>query len=132
MTPNELRIGNYVFDSIGNEFMIITGLSDTRIEADFIAGPSDERNERFAKGGKFQIVPIPLTPEILKKKCGFEYDNNYYEKDNLAMSLYLSDSFIATSLWVPYEFEIETKLKYLHQLQNLYFALTGEELEVKW
>ena len=30
-----------------------------------------------------------------------------------------------------FEDEYAVKVKYVHQLQNLYFALTGEELEIK-
>ena len=35
-------------------------------------------------------------------------------------------------MFAEYNFDLDSicKVKYLHQLQNLYFALTGEELEI--
>lgn len=79
--------------------------------------------------------PLPLTEEWLVR-LGFvgeqtdpEY-NRYYNKgdyiveipfDNSAMTL----SNVSEDLWIP------TNIQYVHQLQNLYFALTGEELTIK-
>lgn len=78
--------------------------------------------------------PIPLTEEILLK-CGFvniESKNIY--------KLYLPND---NQLLIGFNFQSELRLYYkvfnvdlveiksLHQLQNLYFALTGKELEFK-
>lgn len=67
--------------------------------------------------------PIPLTPEILEK-CDFdEWGFQIVRKDgyiSIQANQYIMDE----------ENEIAT-CEYLHQLQNLYFALTGEELEIK-
>lgn len=85
------------------------------------------------KLGKYyssHFKPIPLTPEILEK-CGFEITGQTEHPNNI---------------WTKYgeesKFELEqiihfflydnkcfgTQVNYLHQLQNLYFALAGEEL----
>lgn len=75
--------------------------------------------------------PIPLTEEILLK-CGFEK----YSEGNFVLG-----NFILSYLTTDENFEFEYKvsgidswllkdIKYLHQLQNLYFALTNEELTV--
>lgn len=86
--------------------------------------------------------PIPLTPEILEK-CGFEAfmildDQQDYRGEYLAKSgfrLYIDPGekcyyfrYGDTELYPVEKHEIE--IKFLHELQNLYFALTGEELEV--
>jgi hypothetical protein len=34
------------------------------------------------------------------------------------------------AIYFSYGFEKSIELKYVHQLQNLYFALTGEELTI--
>ena len=62
--------------------------------------------------------PIPLTEEWLIK-LGFEkaYETCYQYKDFI-----LNDKFIMMDI------DITIQLKYVHQLQNLYFALIGEEL----
>jgi len=84
--------------------------------------------------------PIPLTTEILEK-CGFNGNvlllgkrgvcskewhllaTNY--KDRVTVNLAYDYDDCA---YAAYDFEHDTNVKYLHQLQNLYFALTGTEL----
>jgi hypothetical protein len=74
------------------------------------------------------IKPIPLTPDILER-CGFEKGagNPNYHK--------LHPPFFGVISEIDGAFRIGgldylgRDVKYLHQLQNLYFALTGEELE---
>ena len=69
-----------------------------------------------------------LTEEILLK-CGYIKEQYaYYDKFN---QIYLS----ITGEWhfAPFctnDADSLIKIKYLHQLQNLYFALTGQELEI--
>ncbi len=69
----------------------------------------------------FQAEPIPLTYEILEK-CGFECLCSKWKNGHIELLVNLNG----------YDFFYGgfTKLEYLHQLQNLYFALTTEELEV--
>ena len=75
--------------------------------------------------------PIPLTPEILEK-AGFELTNplnienaNTYFKEGLNEFI----SYHGEGICI-YESTKKRVIKYLHQLQNLYYALTGEELEI--
>jgi hypothetical protein len=68
--------------------------------------------------------PIPLTHEILKK-CGFEkYEPMMYRLKSgwhwIALDI--------NSIYINGRQSV--LVNYLHQLQNLYFALTGEELTV--
>jgi hypothetical protein len=73
--------------------------------------------------------PISLTPEWLDR-CGFKDEGkSVYAKDHFKIGV--SDQGGAN--WVFY-FDRHLNLRslhYLHQLQNLYFALTGEELAIK-
>lgn len=73
--------------------------------------------------------PIPLTEELLLK-CGFdenmvlstiEGEIRYYGDGDINIGG--EDSCTLGMVYIA-------KCKYLHQLQNLYFALTGEELEI--
>jgi hypothetical protein len=70
-------------------------------------------------------APIPLTEEWLLK-LGF-VSNPYqdrYEKGRLHIECDKTKGEIC--LWI----ESMPHIKYIHQLQNLYFALTGEELTI--
>ena len=94
------------------------------------------------------IEPIPLTEEWLLK-FGFElYDYEPSEEDDDFIFKDYKKSldgkpFYYTICECPYnewDFGIKltwaeqallSRIKYVHQLQNLYFALTGKELEIK-
>ena len=124
MKANELRIGNYV---LGNVFNSKEFLKTTIERTDFC----DLSYLRKCK-------PIPLTEEWLKRfgfDCVDEINKGYTVNIHsyLDKRLYCSVS----GLVALYE-KINTKkdfiiggIKYVHQLQNLYFALTGEELTIK-
>lgn len=86
------------------------------------------------------IEGIPLTPEILEK-CGFEL----YDKDFGTMlqhkhlkCRYITEEINGNKISIPFlRFDstgrppfTKTDVYYLHQLQNLYFAISGQELEV--
>ena len=102
--------------------------------------------------GESDLKPIQLTPEILVA-CGFRYgktdgitsfeDSNndpdgvthYWDKGIKRTELIDSHN-ISLVKWGKQEyftFQLERgfyrqRIKYLHQLQNLYFTLSGEEL----
>lgn len=89
------------------------------------------------------LQPIVLSPEILEK-CGFEK----YGRDDMPRTLsyelgefriFPSNSFCDFEGYGYIHYKLPKfennkdesarfKFKYFHQLQNLYFALTGEEL----
>lgn len=87
----------------------------------------------------YDIQPIPLTEDWLLK-FGFNKD---YKKGYIGIDVNNSD-FVLTEPFIIGEwqnycvFEFKTGLlsrftevKYVHQLQNIFFALTGKELEIK-
>lgn len=118
---NEIRLGNYVVSIENNIYQI------------------DEHDFEYTHNGCISdINPIPITEELLVK-FGFE-------KPSVCGSyviLYLNDENKPSSLQIPlFRKDViqicrsgicayEAKCEYVHQLQNLYFALTGEELEIK-
>lgn len=117
----ELKIGNYVYYTKS-----FSGEDVERIEVvDVDLLKEMERTSTFPR-----VKPITLTEEILLK-CGFEQRRKGF--------IELSDdafiSFNNNHLGVHndiYSDDIEYELpKYLHQLQNLYFALTNQELKIE-
>ena len=73
------------------------------------------------------VKPIPLTEEWLLK-FGFKKDTMSFWGGWLSPSFDLGSQLrIRTYSEDTYQMR-EVRLKHVHQLQNLYFALTGEEL----
>jgi hypothetical protein len=112
---NELRIGNWIQD--GNEFEQIT---------------IDHLN--CLNSGRCEYDPITLTEEWLLK-FGFEKVLNQYKKiTDVSKDTFKNIPFIILFLDNQFQYDdlrFRTNLQYVHQLQNLYFALTGDELTIK-
>ena len=70
-----------------------------------------------------ELKPIPLTEEWLLK-FGFDKIDFQFIKNGIKL-------FPIRDLYYRGNFPIKSDIKYVHQLQNLYFALTGEELIIK-
>jgi len=128
----ELRIGNYVKCPLDETFLKVTTLKNKLI----IASKGENINYNA-------IEPFPLTEEILLK-CGFvEGDNKwfnemYYTDCKEATELFVISFNLVSNRLAIYEIDMEDtciftgkKVYYLHQLQNLFYALTGEELTVE-
>lgn len=114
MKANELRIGNYVLDNLGG-LLKIKGVSE--------------------QSDLSHIIGIPITEEWLMK-FGFEkeiysspYSYKVYYKIPSVISLELFPQ-CNNNIYFEYEWG-DVWIKSVHQLQNLYFALTGDELEIE-
>jgi hypothetical protein len=117
---NDLRIGNLVRNNLSGEILKACDVLCDGINTDKIEG----LNYGF-------IEPIPLTEEWLLK-FGFEYrkeilfDGWYSKLINYNSIRIFKDE----NGFFKYYSSI-TYIQHVHQLQNLYFALTGEELTIK-
>ena len=115
MKANELRIGNWVMGDLKKPYQF--ELSDF----------SDWYNEHNSHEFGNYIYPIPLTEEWLLK-FGFEYDTITYYKNELMLSI--NKGYYNVWYHTLTHGRLFIEMKYVHQLQNLYFALTGEELTI--
>ncbi len=121
MDARELRIGSLVKDTIQDKIVRVSGIlgneiiheteSETTITADFKA--------------------IPLTEEWLLK-FGFN-STEWRDVDGIEDNgFYHSESDILLNRDFQFsEHHKRVEIKHIHQLQNLYFALTGEELKIE-
>lgn len=143
MNPKELRIGNLILDDEG--FAVkISGVSpldhlnrcDTE-EGCWVLFDILPVNDKGNKGWEVEsknTKPIPLTDEWLTKLWFWP------EKDNHRVSpccdyalvkkkdgyyIYNHSEVDGSLTWIR-----TNAIQYVHQLQNLYFALTGEELAI--
>jgi hypothetical protein len=112
IAANELRIGNWYVNQWG-EYL--------QVDADLFGSDNLESYP----------IPIPLTPEILEK-CGFEKDNSSKYGGYLIGIGEGEKIRIVNDESIGWHYPLNGYRRpitnYLHQLQNLYFALTGEEL----
>jgi hypothetical protein len=121
MKASELRIGNWVCDIYQEEeFQLdIVDMCDMDINGDL-----------------YRTDPIPLTEEwLLKFKFKKDLDGSFvygllsmFKDKRLKQNVYIYTEDTNKGQWVVIN---DLKLQYVHQLQNLYHALTGEELTIK-
>jgi hypothetical protein len=128
MKANELRIGN-LLQSDTNTIIKIVGVVKKNIYY-----YHNKKNIYVLELNNFK--PIPLTEEWLLK-FGFEETDPKTFMDGL-YSRKKGDGFYINKETMSYcTFDYEgtiddiIKIEYVHQLQNLYFAVTGEELTMK-
>lgn len=131
-----LMIGNYVWDNYSGymEVSLIDSVNES----------IDLRKNKTLPSGRYiieDIEPIPLTEEWLEK---FGFDKGTSE-DGEDVMIYLNShwkfileyyNFCQPSedngyYLIEYLGQLEIQIKHIHQLQNLYFALTSEELTIK-
>lgn len=121
MKANELRIGNDI-NIGGSTIDTYQTFKPTKVTINILKAIIEENIDRpDAILSMFQ--PIPLTEEWLVK-LGFKFnsDSNVYSIDNFFIYTEAYNKIIIT-----YDCLMRS-VEYVHQLQNLYFALTGEEL----
>ena len=135
MKATELRIGNYLMDDESDTLVVVSRIESIEY-TNWNSG--DEFNivvleygtkERYLEG---DFRPIPITEEWLLN-LGF----TLYNKENPIMFkgvVFIEQrqkTLIGTQFFT-FHFDGNTiKIQYVHQLQNLYFALTNEELNLK-
>lgn len=127
----DLRIGNVLF--YGDRIAEVSSVYRTH----FVC---EESKTRVVFGNSIQnnFQPIPITEEWLIK-FGFTFTNGYDEKGLSYKSFYkftkvdgftkgVSGMLNIKSIINPVSISTHSHIQYVHQLQNLYFSLTNEEL----
>lgn len=122
---NELRIGNYIQrNDLGDGHKRVERILELGEMTCTTTGPV-----KVICGYLFDISGVPLSEEWLIK-AGFEVGENssWYEKGVLGISKSGSIAFHLEGKWCNYG---SIKLEFVHEIQNLWHSLTGEELEFK-
>tara|TARA_R110002073_G_scaffold334962_1_gene525763 strand:+ start:1010 stop:1375 length:366 start_codon:yes stop_codon:yes gene_type:complete len=120
MKANELRLGNWVMFRNSE-----TGLFENDLPI------VDVQELLYIEDRTFDVEPIPITDEWLVKfgvkwidETGYGWiDGNYHFNAKKFKNGRID-------IWINSNLVNNRKTKYVHQLQNLYFALTGEELKI--
>jgi hypothetical protein len=118
MEAKELKIGNYLLKATNDDYFEVN-LKDLKI----------------INTGESKSRPIPLTEEWLlkfgfSKRESFSY-SEWYMGINPVTRDWMFDITWIEGYDYPFYRNGHFSIKYIHQLQNLYFALTGTELTIK-
>ena len=118
MEANELRINNYVYPF--DDIYLVT--KKTILEDCIQVCFKDFENTN-------ELHPIPLTEEWFLK-FGFEKSDTYYTYwiNEFKAFIIMSDS--RREHYFLCDCDVDTNIQYVHELQNLYFALTKQELTI--
>lgn len=120
MNTSELRLGNIVSTKTIKWNMVDCAVRAARTEMVILEYQND-----FFKRDLDEIDPIIITKEwLLKFGFTLEYTNGGFTKWEKGKFMLLDGK-------LPFPIHQKKRIDYVHELQNLYFALTGEELTVK-
>lgn len=120
----DLRIGNWI--TVSDVIYRVAKVSATKVHLEgHKAGFSEE-----------DLHPIPLTQEILEK-AGFKKreKTDLYDKiplEGFTYHLYWHKLMIFHSPDNTLCHWLNTRIVYLHQLQNFYYCLTGREISISF
>ena len=125
----ELRIGNWV--SHKGEQIVVDSINDKGVNITVSKDEPPVVDTFYAK----DISPIIITEKHLKD-FGLKLINETLELKSYAnpdiVITYLKTKMSTMEIGAPPKFMINcTSMRYVHQLQNLYFALLGKELKVE-
>jgi hypothetical protein len=126
---NELRLGNYLMQKINNKVSTVT---------------CTYRHFELLEDGNKDIYVVILKPELLEK-AGFIENKDYpllpsarefrlvlpvigNQKNEILA--YIKNNKECFARAVVNNLPVSNNIYHLHQLQNLYYALTGEEINV--
>lgn len=130
MQVNELRIGNYV-NHIGYDFHEDEIIPDGTYDVHIV----DIETLMFLEGKMDYYTKSGFQPILLNEEWVTNFGFNYIAYDGFRMSLEKHN--------LTYNYFLDTKkcyvningenifIEYVHQFQNIHFALTGEELKIK-
>lgn len=142
MKSTDLRIGNYVYYE--HTTHIVSGVHGNKVYSWWVKDgePVIEYEAKDISGTQVenpymdvvsQYEPIPLTEEWLIKlefekltdsNDGFKNTTYTYTK-GICFIVYFDGVRLSTNFWMGNE------KHYVHQLQNLFYVLSGEELKLK-
>ena len=132
ITTSDLRLGNWLYYTKETMFpMQVYALGNDWVQLDFEGNESDV----FENTDK-EIYPIPFSDRFLSELSkNIIYDGYLmYIGPNNDLEVYvgIKDGVIFLTPSVnDDDFEIGISIRYVHELQNIYHALTGNELEIR-
>ncbi|HVS98566.1 MAG TPA: hypothetical protein VHE54_18870 [Puia sp.] len=139
----DLRFGNKVLNRKGEVITVQqihsasivydTAISVSRRHLSKVSGYdasyTAEVLEVVKEAGLQEIEPIPLTPKVLEK-CGFR---NFVREEWIITygNTHTDFEFTHDGLKLRHPSPSRVSIRYLHQLQNFFYAISGQELQIE-
>jgi hypothetical protein len=130
ISANELRVGNLL--TWEGQYMFVKDIFQEQI---FLHNLDESVSNFFSYA---EVAPIPLSPEILEA-CGFVNENAIIGQHSLTLGRFTFSAYEGSNRFSIQEKAPENSLakgidnltiQYLHQLQNMVYFLTGQELTI--
>lgn len=129
----DLRIGNYL--KYDDEIIQVSKLCKNYVEF------YDKEDLLIGDNPKY-FQPIELTEKVLLKigfdamhSCRYMYEKSIINKHNKKVVVYITFHMINKTLRIDFSNDLQVlnlyDIQYLHQLQNAYYCLTNNELEIE-
>lgn len=130
INENELRLGNYILQKVNTRIIPVKCLH--------------QHFELLKNGNGKDIFPLTLKADILEK-CGFKENKDYpllpdarefilvlpvIGNNQNEIRAYIKNNKECFARATINSLPVSNNFYHLHQLQNVYFALTNEELKV--
>lgn len=126
MSPSDLRIGNFLQDSLTGELMIVVELTEKNITADIID------RDKFPLPDGWKMEPIPLTRDIFIRFGAETWgdENEYCKFPDQAYPFDYLDQGTGFQVFDDNGVKV-VFLEFVHELQNFYRSIDKEGLHIK-
>lgn len=132
IATSDLRLGNWVYDGDRTQFrMYVQTIGEDYVYLNFDGNEGDVWECKPE-----ELQGIPITEELLKK-MGFSFNGYgiwYKTQQGRHVSINISREFVAIEVYkdnICYSRCTCHEVKYLHQLQNLFYEISRTEFKVK-
>ena len=126
--PNELRLGNFIKPSKEGIEMYVKAIFEDEVHLDFNGNDGDVWEVSIS-----DLEPIRLTDGFIEKIKGEKYYyGGFYVWEIKHNWLTIGTNTDTGELWISWNSDsvyIEKTIKSVHEFQNIFYSITGEELQ---
>ena len=131
MERNQIRIGNIVYDSLNQSYDIVVGINNN----DTVDFPFELNNDIcFVDGIKINSDIIKTLGFIQDKPTEEFYVKTYndpLDKNYIKMTMFFTNNrWTLCVILGEVSSTVINDIKYVHKIQNAFFMVTGQELEI--
>jgi hypothetical protein len=128
---SDLKVNNWVKRNDMDGVFTVRSISLDQLQHIALIDHDYEKNVHYAcECTLSELEPIKISEDMLIQS-GFEWDGEYYSHPVLSEKFVIYEGENADEYRIHFTHRKYVSLYYLHQLQNIYYYLTGQELQIK-